>query len=867
MKFNSYRIQFRTICVLFFVFITSSDFVFGQKILDKIVIISPVTLSVGHIFQQLEQKSGLNFIYNPKDKEITKTITLDPSQTSIENIFAQISNQTTLRLTLSGNDVAVRSVGRGTIKGTVQTSDEKPGEFVNVQVKETGKGTQTNEKGEFLIKNIPAGRHVLIVQLMGYAAIEREIDIAENQVATLLPVFLNEDSKTLQEVVINGTSNKFADKESDYVARLPLKNLENPQVYSVVGKDLMNQQMVVTLEESFRNVAGSTPTKTGAGMPAFISRGFQSGDNLRNGMATFLKTGIDPSIVEKVEVIKGPSSTLFGSAMVSFNGLVNYVTKKPYEKFGGEIAYWQGNYDLSRLTVDVNTPVNKEKTILFRLSGAVHKENSFQDQGFTHTFAVAPSLTYKASNRLTFTLNADLQTAKATSATLLTIGSGVKAKSFDELKLGYKRSLIDNSALSIQASNNVYFQADYKLSKNWKSQTNYAWSLGTYDQFNQFTYTWLTDSTIQRRVSVWLPDKWGRKQVQQNFIGDFNIGPVRNRLLIGVDFLAQYRQSHYAIVALDTANINKPNKTISLQRIQELYAKANAPEAITTQNTYSAYVSDMINFTDRLMVMLSLRADRFVNKGTYNNLTGLTTGDFSQTAFSPKLGVVYQPVYEKVSLFANYMNGFKNVGNVVQPDGTNSNFKPQQANQWEVGFKLDVIESKLNATFSYYDIAVSNSTRPEVVNNQTFTVQDGTQKSKGFEIEIIANPFSGLNIVAGYGNNENEFTKAAESVKGKSAIATPKHTGNIWVSYQLMQGRVRGIGAGIGGNYVSDSYFNSANTFTIPSYTLLDATLFYDQSKYRISVKANNLLNEKYWLSDGRPQKPANFIAGVTFKF
>lgn len=867
MKFNDYHFPLRLICILLLSLLLFNKAALAQKPADKIVSISPATQTVGNIFQQLEQKAGLNFIYNPKDKEINKIITLDPSNAKVEHIFSQISAQTSLQLTISGNDVAVKNLGKGGIKGAVQSSDGKPAEFVNITVVHTGKGAVTDDKGSFLIKGVPAGKHLLSIQLMGYQAIEREVTVSSEQMTRMEPIVLDEDSKTLSEIVVKGSINRFANKESDYVARMPLKNLENPQVYSVVGKELITEQMITRLEDSFRNVPGATATRSGAGMPAFISRGFQSGDNLRNGMATFLKTGIDPVLVDRVEIIRGPSSTLFGSTMVSFNGLVNYITKKPFDHFGGEVSYTTGSFDLSRFTADINTPVNADKTLLFRLNAAVHKENSFQDQGYTHTTAIAPSFVYKASDRLTFTLNADIQTAKATSATLLTIGSAVKATGFDALKLDYKRSLIDNSANSIQASNNVFFQAEYKISEKWKSQTNYAWSLGTYDQFNQFNYTWLSDSTIRRQVSVWLPDKWARKQIQQNFTGDFNVGQFRNRVLLGVDVLSQYRQMHYGVVTLDTVNINSASKSIDIAQIQTLFTKLNAPESINRQYSYSAYSSDMINLSQKLMVMLSLRIDRFVNKGTLNSLTRVTTGDFSQTAFSPKLGIVYQPIYDKVSLFANYLNGFKNIAAATQPDGTVSNFKPQRANQWEVGAKLNLISNKLNATISYYDISVRNSTYLRTINAQNFTVQDGTQESKGLEFELIANPVKGLNIVAGYGYNQNEFLKAAEAVVGKSAVSTPKHAANIWISYQQTNGSLKGLGLGAGGNYVSDSYFNSANTFTIPSYLLLNGTVFYDQPKFRFSVKVNNILSEKYWLSDGTPQKPANYVAGVAFKF
>lgn len=162
---------------------------------------------------------------------------------------------------------------------------------------------------------------------------------------------------------------------------------------------------------------------------------------------------------------------------------------------------------------------------------------------------------------------------------------------------------------------------------------------------------------------------------------------------------------------------------------------------------------------------------------------------------------------------------------------------------------------------------MTNVTRTEIVDGKTFMFQDGTQRSKGYEVELTANPVTGLNIVAGYAHNENRYTKASPALQGKLIVGSPKDIANIWVSYHLLQGKGRGLGFGAGGNYVGDSWFESSNTFLLPGYTLLSASVFYDQPKYRLALKGNNLLNEKYWDTNGIPQKPVNFLASVTFKF
>jgi iron complex outermembrane receptor protein len=222
-----------------------------------------------------------------------------------------------------------------------------------------------------------------------------------------------------------------------------------------------------------------------------------------------------------------------------------------------------------------------------------------------------------------------------------------------------------------------------------------------------------------------------------------------------------------------------------------------------------------------------------------------------------------------VSIFSNYLNGFKNIPPRIQPNAEVSVFKPQQATQLEGGVKVD-LSDKFNATISYYNIEVTNSLRNEIRNTQTFVIQDGTQKSKGVELEIIGRPFSGFNYVASYGYNENEFTNATSNVMGKRAPGTPKNVVNLWASYTIINGKAQGLGLGIGNSYVSEAFLDGANTFTLSSYNLLDATIFYNRPRYRIGIKANNLLDEKYWVSDGfyaRPQKPSNFMINFTYKF
>lgn len=857
-------------------FYFSTHNIFSQNLLDQSVTLSLKNETLASTLLKLEEQLGCSFSYAPSDLNTDMTIDKIYVDEPLRNVLNELFVEKQLYYRIRGNTIHIRShAEKGKISGRVSTVDGSPAPYVSVLLKGTEIGAYTNEDGDFGFY-VPEGEYIITASALGLKSKSQNITVVANTENTV-SFTLNTSRENLREIVVVG--NKYiitAQKESDYVARLPLKNLENPQVYSVVDKELIKEQMALTLEESFRNVPGAAPAKTGSGMPSFFSRGFQTSENFRNGMATYLRTGIDLASIERVEAIKGPSSTLFGAQMTSFGGIVNYVTKKPYDYFGGEIGYTMGSWDLNRMTLDINSPVKNVDGLLVRLNVARQTENSFQDQGNNATFLIAPSITYQVSDRLRISLDADFLNVKGIVAGGWVASPTLGLTTFKDLNLEYRQSLNDNSLVSDQNSENILLTADYKLSDEWTSQTRYAYGGGSYGDLYIFDYVWQEPSSVSRILRAFTDEKTARKNAQQNFIGDFKIGQMRNRMVIGLDYLSSYRLTRYDGLGYGEevfapADLNNLSDTpvIRIEDVQSVLAERNTGQNHTKETTYSAYISDVLNLTDNLLVTASLRIDRFVNKGKTNTLTRVTEGDYNQTAFSPKFGAVYQIVKDKVSVFGNYLNGFKNVGNRMQPDGEVSVFKPQQAAQWEGGFKID-ISNKLNATVSYYNIDVTNSTRNEVRDGMNFFVQDGEQRSKGFEVEVIGRPFAGFNYVASYGYNDNQFTKANTSIEGKRAQGTPEHVVNLWASYVLLNGKAQGLGLGIGNSYVSDAFLDNANTFTLDAYNLLDATLFYNRPKYRISLKANNILDQEYWVSDGyyaRPQKPANFMVNVTYKF
>lgn len=790
------------------------------------------------------------------------------------------------------------------IKGKVITSDGLPAAYVSVLIKNTSRGTITNEKGEFIFKKLQPGKYILQVSFIGHNPEEKEVEVGDD--ATLAVVLnIQVSGEELQEVVVSGGLNKFGKKESDYVARMPIKNIENPQVYNVVTKDLIQEQVVTNFDDAIKNAPGVNRLWSSTGRPSdgagyFSMRGFSVQPTMINGVPGLTNGGIDPANIERIETIKGPSGTLFGSSLISFGGLMNIVTKKPYESFGGEVSYTAGGFGLSRITADINAPINEDKTALLRVNAAYHHEGSFQDAGFKKSVFFAPSFSYKVNDKLSFLFNTEFYSGEATNALMVFLNRSrqLVARTPKELNMDFNRSYTSNDITYKNPTVNLFGQMTYKLSDKWTSQTNLSRSVRKSDGY--YSYVMFLDGsgtgpippndTLITRYVYYQNSVSTTTDIQQNFIGDFNIGGFRNRIVAGLDFMninSVTDNSAYSI--FDYINVTRPNDPRYGQLTRsavdaKLAVTPGAAKNGTNNYTYSAYVSDVFNITKKLMAMVSLRFDYFDTKASINYNTMAKSGKYDQKSFSPKFGLVYQVVEDQVSLFANYMNGFRNVSPIASNEqaGYPVNLKPQQADQKEGGVKLDLFNHKLTFTASYYDILVTNISRGITVDDPNdpdpskllnVTIQDGEQQSRGVEFDLVASPITGLNIVAGYGYNHSKIVNAAPATKDRRPnSAGPSSLANLWISYTAKWGKLRGFGAGFGGNYAGENTITSTlatGDFKLPSYTVLNASVFYSADKFRIAVKADNIADKEYfggWTTIEK-QMPRRYSASIALKF
>lgn len=291
---------------------------------------------------------------------------------------------------------------------------------------------------------------------------EKHISLRAGEALTL-NFKLAESSTDLNEVIVTDmSSNRFYSDSNFTVAKLPLTDLENPQVYNSVSSRLLKEQVVITMNDALKNATGVTRLwestgRGGDGAEYYSMRGFSVQPTMVNGMPSLNNGGLDPANIETVDVIKGPSGTLFGSSVISYGGLINITTKRPADNFKGEVGFITGSNGLNRITGDVNVPLNENASM--RVNTAYQSNNTFQDAGSRNSFFIAPSFKFQASERLSFLINTEFLNSNSVNAPMIFLNRSnpVTFNLIEPFEQNYARSFtgnelsINNASYAMQA--------------------------------------------------------------------------------------------------------------------------------------------------------------------------------------------------------------------------------------------------------------------------------------------------------------------------------------------------------------------------------------------------------------------------------
>ncbi len=684
-------------------------------------------------------------------------------------------------------------------------------------------------------------------------------------------------------------------KDSDYSNKMNLKSIEDPQVSSSINYKALENQLIYTVDDAYRNITGlqkmwNATSRAGDGGSFVILRGFVSTGSMRNGLVAPVTTTVDAINLEKLEILKGPAGTLYGSNVASYGGLVNRITKKPYESFGGNVTFTGGSYNTFRTQADVNAPLTNDKKLLLRVNTSYTNSGTFQKSDMKNSFfAFTPSLTYNASDRLQFNVEYETFNNRTVGEQLFfylspkVLGGIDNMKDLEKAGLDYKQSFIGDDLYTNARVNNVFGQINYKINDNIKSSTNINNSHSYSNGFGPYFGAGMVGDQlfVQRYDQGTKNSKKSWFQVQQNFNLDYTFGNgMRNRTVAGFDFLQTKDRSRFIYLktgAFDTVSANGGDYSgFNGNALGSLY---NNPDNLSNYdidsdlNTYSGYVSNVFTPVTGLNVVLGLRyeSNDFEGGKVWIN----DTDPYNQSAWSPKAGLVYEIVKDKFSVFGNYQNSFKSNGYYTfNTAGETALSDPERANQFEGGFKTNLINGKINATVSYYDIKAKNYlVTTGYFGNIAVQNQTGEIHSKGVELEVNAYLVKGFSLIGGLAYNDT----TDESTGLRPATSGSKWLANFNASYQFIDGSLKGLGFGVGGNYASDNKVLNqldattglVDTFTLNSFFVLNANAYYDTKKFRIGVKVDNFTNEHYWIgySTANPQSLINALGSITYKF
>jgi iron complex outermembrane recepter protein len=751
-----------------------------------------------------------------------------------------------------------------------------------------------------LVLRTPRARTALLAMALAVGVPAFALESAEPVVSDTSATQAKEGNRNASDYVVNLAKTIVKGSRSSrstFAAKMPLDRIENSQVYNTVDTKTMKDQVVVRYDEALRNVPGldklwePTGRTYGDGAAYYTMRGFDAQPNFTNGLPGLTLGSLDPANLERIEVLKGPSGTLFGSSNVTYGGLINNVTKQPGRGYFGEAGLTVGSFGLTRLTADANIPLNKEKDVTLRVITAAHSENSFQDAGFRKSLFVSPTLTYQADDRLSFTVGAEYQATEGTNAPMLFLNRSraVDWKDLGELNYDPKLSLTSNDISIRNPRLNLQGRMEYRLAEGWTSQS--IVSRGNAQSHGYYSYLWNEDP---KTFGLFVSDQDGEivsTNVQQNFIGEFNLGTIRNRMLVGVDYFDRtsydYSSGWAWVHDVDArGNIDYVDpyshdtaaaRPLTHQTVDSLLASQSPSHSKAYNKTLGLYVSEVINITPAISATASLRLDRFDNEGDLST----KDDDYDQFALSPKVGLVYQPILHRLSLFGSYLNGFRNISpsKVSDADGSNTRtkaFKPEHADQFEAGARTDFMDGKISTTVSSYYIRVADIVIGDA-SNPNNSIQGGEVESRGVELDINASPIEGLSLIGGYSYNDIEVVKAGPediwSVPGRRPIgAGPEQMANAWAKYQFGTGIFKGLGFGAGMNVFSELLIQNSpltGIFSLPGAAVLNATLSYATGGSTVSLAINNLTDEEYYkgYSTVNPQMPRNMTANFTYGF
>ncbi|GAB4384530.1 MAG: TonB-dependent siderophore receptor [Elainellaceae cyanobacterium] len=640
----------------------------------------------------------------------------------------------------------------------------------------------------------------------------------------------------------------------------PLRDL--PLTLQVIPREVIEDRQIIRLTELADNVPGVEAFSGYGGLPSndYYIRGFNTGESFRNGFRDFtFISPRDPANVERVEFLRGPASVLYGGGF-NLSGAVNTITERPLAEPRYEVNGTIGSYDFYRSTIDLTGPLVEDDSLLYRLNFAYTNADSFRDFNESQSVFVSPVLTWNIDPQTTLTAEFEYQNYDYVFDRGFPPGEVF-------LDLPRDRFLFEPDVNRAQFDSYYFgYNIEHEFNDQWRIRQGFG---GVVVQGN-------TEAAVLANFSEPFVEADGRTlerraqrsdELQENFsvqtevIGEFNTGSIAHNLLFGVE-LARYKFAYdFFNASLGSIDIFDPEYGDEPGD----YSPSSAEE-YGTRNV-GIYLQDLVYLTPDLILLAGGRLD-FNDSFYRDNLNNTTYSEESETAFSPRLGLVYQPS-DDTSLYFNWANAF--TPNIFGGRSrTGEVFEPERGEQFEIGLRQEFFDDRLSANLALYHITRRNvsTTDPE---DPDFSIQTGRQTSRGVELDVTGEVLPGWNIIATYALTDAFVSEDNDIPEGDRLAGIPEHTASLWSTYEIQSGDLQGLGFGLGLVYVDEREARLPNTgVTLPSYFRTDARLFYERDNWRAAVNIKNLFDVEYYNTQGffiTPQAPFTVLANIAVEF
>lgn len=655
-----------------------------------------------------------------------------------------------------------------------------------------------------------------------------------------------------------GPANGYVATDSASATKTGTPLIETPQTVNVITSRQMEDQGVTSVSQALRYTPGVVAEyRPSTRYDSMFMRGFGGGGNNANYVAFWdglrIPKGIgygiptiDPYFLERVEVVKGPSSVLFGQ--ISPGGFVNLVSKRPRDERFGEVETVIGTDNHFQTNFDFGGALNEQGTVSYRLTGLYRQNETHIDFSDSERFAIAPEFTFRPSDATTLTVQAYYQNDPEGGYYNGLPGLGTLIP----YAAGKIRSDFNPGEPTFDAFEREQFSLAYFLEHRFdevftvRQNVRYTHLDSLFKSVSPAGYRAPAGRSVISRRATYSEESFDAVTIDNQAEARFSTGHVHHTVLAGLDYY--YRDGtrlQANAVPLPVAYDIDFNNPVYGLTIPDLSANMSRTDQTISQT--GIYLQDQIKFDNFV----------FVLGGRYD-WSDIETSDIvtaaKNDAFSWRTGLLY-----------NFDNGFApyvSYSTSFEPTTSlgvdNTSLDPVEGEQFEVGIKYQPRGFNSFVTLSWFDITQSN-VLVSIPGTTQFT-QIGEVQSTGWEAEAKLELLPNLNVLAAYAYTDAEITKDRQAVYiGKTPASVPEHMASLWADYRFTEGPFAGLGLGAGVRYIGETYANNLNTFAgspakVDAFTLADAAVRYDLSYLRVpelrgwevAVNATNLFDKDY---------------------